>query len=110
LLQGVTILVIALLAVDYVADRLKKASDIPFPKLLALSVKVFVGYTALVVALPLVLPGADVSILKDFFTLIVAGFALAFGLGSAIAIGLGMKDAVAGVAKKKEKELDKILG
>jgi len=110
LLQGVTILVVALIGVDYVADRLKKAADIPFPKLLALSVKIFVGYTALVVSLPLILPGADVSILKDFFTLIVAGFALAFGLGSAIAIGLGMKDSIANVTKKKEKELEKILG
>ena len=110
LMQGVIIMVVALLGVDYVADRLKKASDIPFPRLLGLATKIFVGYTALVIALPLVLPGADVSILRTFFVLIVGGFALAFGLGSAIAIGLGMKDTVSSVSKKKEKEFDKFLG
>ncbi len=110
LMQGVVIMVVALLGVDYVSDRLAKASDIPFPKLLALVVKIFVGYTALVIALPLMLPGADVSILRTFFVLIVGGFAVAFGLGSAIAIGLGMKDTVASVSKKKEGEFAKILG
>ena len=110
LIQGVVVLVIALLAVDYVTDRIKKATDIPFPKMLAVVTKIFVGYTALVVALPLILPGADVSILRTFFVLIVGGFALAFGLGSAIAVGLGMKDTIASVTKRKEKELEKVLG
>lgn len=110
LIQGVVLLVVALMAVDYVTDRIKKAHDIPFPRMLALVTKIFVGYTALVVAMPLILPGADVSILRTFFVLVVGGFALAFGLGSAIAVGLGMKDTVASVTKKKEKELEKILG
>lgn len=110
LMQGVIIMVIALFGADYIANRLEKAPDLPFPRLLALSTKVFVGYTALVIALPLVLPSADVSILRTFFQLIVGGFALAFGLGSAIAIGLGMKDTIASVSKKKEREFEKILG
>lgn len=110
LMQGVIIMVVALLGVDYVSDRLAKAPDLPFPKLLSVSAKMFVGYTALVIALPLVLPGADVSILRTFFVLIVGGFAVAFGLGSAIAIGLGMKDTVASVSKKKESEFAKVLG
>lgn len=110
LMQGVIIMIVALFGADYVANRLEKASDLPFPRLLALSAKIFVGYTALVIALPLVLPSADVSILRTFFVLIVGGFAVAFGLGSAIAIGLGMKDTVASVSKKKEREFEKILG
>jgi hypothetical protein len=109
LMQGVIILVVALLGVDYVTDRLRKARDIPFINLMTMLAKVFVGYTAAVIAIPLILPGADVSILKTFFVLLVAAFAVAVGFGAAIALGLGLKDVVRDVGKKKEKDIQKLL-
>jgi hypothetical protein len=109
LIQGTVILVVALLAVDYVADRIRTSKEIPFANLVALLTKIFVFYTAAVIAIPLILPNADVSILKLFFTLMVGAFAVAIGFGSAIALGLGLKDVVRDVGKKKEKEIQKLL-
>ncbi len=109
LVEGTIIIVVALLAVDYVSDRFRKSKEVPFANLMAILLKVFVAYTAVVIALPLILPGADVSILRDFFILMVGAFAVAVGLGSAIALGLGLKDVVRDVGKKKEKHIEKLL-
>ncbi|MFH0973841.1 MAG: hypothetical protein V1817_03595 [Candidatus Micrarchaeota archaeon] len=108
LLQGATILVLALLAGDYVTDRIKE-SKAPFARSLGMAFEVFVIYTALVMALPLILPNADVDILKTAFILIVGGVVFAFSIGAAIAIGLGAKDSVAKLAKKKESDLEKLI-
>ena len=108
LIQGVVILMLALLAGDYVTDRIK-ASKVPFAKLFGMASEGFIVYTALVIALPQVLPNADVDILKTTFFLIVGAFALAVGLGLAIAIGLGTKDTIAAVAKKRQKTLERMV-
>ena len=108
LIQGVVILMLALLAGDYVTDRIK-ASKVPFAKIFGMALEGFIVYTALVIALPLVLPNADVDILKTTFFLIVGAFALAIGLGMAIAIGLGTKDTIAAVAKKRQKTLERLV-
>lgn len=108
LIQGAVILMLALLAGDYVTDRIK-ASKVPFAKLFGMALEGFIVYTALVIALPLVLPNADVEILKTTFFLIVGAFAVAIGLGLAIAIGLGTKDTIAAVAKKKQKTLERLV-
>lgn len=110
LVEGVVIMVVALLGADYVTDRLRKAKELPFPGTLSTLVKLFVGYTALVIAMPLVLPGADVEILRTFFTLLVGAFALAIGLGGAIALGYGLKDTVDAVAKERKNEMRKLIG
>ncbi|MEM0475860.1 MAG: hypothetical protein QW343_03635 [Candidatus Norongarragalinales archaeon] len=108
LVQGATIIVLALLAGDYVTDRIKE-SKIPFGRFLGVVFEIFVIYTALVMALPLILPNADVEILKTAFILIVGGVVFALALGFAIAIGLGAKDSVARLAKKKENDLEKLV-
>ncbi len=108
LIQGAVILMLALLAGDYVTDRIK-ASKVPFAKLFGMALEGFIVYTALVIALPLVLPNADVEILKTTFFLIVGAFAIAIGFGLAIAIGLGTKDTIAAVAKKKQKTLERMV-
>ncbi len=110
LVEGVVIMVVALLGADYVTDRVRKAKELPFPGTLSTLVKLFVGYTALVIAMPLVLPGADVEILRTFFTLLVGAFALAIGLGGAIALGYGLKDTVDTVAKERKNEMRKLIG
>ena len=108
LLQGIAILILALVGGDYVTDRIK-ASHIPFARFIGIVFEVLVVYTALVISLPLILPNADVEILKNAFTLIITGVVFAFSLGFAIAFGLGAKDVVRDVAKKKEKDLEKLF-
>jgi len=106
--QGVAIMVIALLAGDYLTDTIKR-STVHFRNLLGWILEAFIIYTAIVIALPLFLPNADTSILRTAFMLLLGAVALAFGLGLAIAIGLGMKDSIARVAKKKEDDLEKLV-
>ncbi len=107
-IQGTAILIIALLAGDYLTDAIKR-SAIPFRNLVGWIIEAFVVYTAIVMALPLFLPNADVSLLRMAFLLLLGALAVAFGFGLAIAIGLGLKDTVAHVAKRKEADLDKLV-
>lgn len=108
LIQGAVIMVLAMLAGDYVTDKIKAAS-FPFAKMIGMLLEVFIIYSALVIALPLLLPSADVEILRSTFLLVVGAFAVAFGAGMAIAIGLGMKDTVSDIASRRKKELEKLI-
>ena len=69
LIEGVIVIVAALLFGDFIADRIRKAHGVPFAGSLGLATKIFVGYTAIecAAAHP---PGAD-DIPKTFFILIV---------------------------------------
>ena len=107
LVQGVIILLAGLMGGDYVTDKMKTAKKIPFINTIAILVEVFIAYNALVIALPLLLPSADPSLLVTSFLVVLAALAFALSLGAAIAIGFGMKDAVASVAAKHK---DKING
>ena len=109
LLQGVIIVMAALMAGDYVTDRMKESKKIPFANSLAILVELFIAYNALVIALPMLLPAADPSLLVWSFLVLLGAFALALGLGLAIAIGLGLKDTVADVAKKHKDKFHKLL-
>ncbi len=109
LVEGIVILAIALFGAEYVAEKISRDKDIPLGRGIATAIKLFVGYTAVVIAMPLILPGADVEILKLAFLLLLGALSLALGLGLAIAIGLGTKDTVASIAKGKAKELEKLI-
>lgn len=106
LVRGLIVLVAALFAADYVKEKMKGAR---FANTIALLIKIFVGYTALVIALPFLLPGADTEILKTAFTLVVSSVAVAVGLGVGIALGWGLKDTVSDVAKKKKKLIEDLI-
>ncbi|MCX8174867.1 MAG: hypothetical protein N3E51_01535 [Candidatus Micrarchaeota archaeon] len=106
LVQGVIILMAGLIAGDYVTDRMKKSKGVPFANTLAIIVEIFIAYNALVIALPMLLPASDPSLLVWSFLVVLSALALAVGLGAAIAIGLGMKDVVAELAKKHKSKLD----
>jgi hypothetical protein len=106
--QGATILVLAMLGGDYITDKVK-GSKLPFSKLIGVLLEVFIVYSALVIALPLLLPNAEVDILRSTFLLVVGAFAVAFGAGLAIAIGLGMKDTVASIAKNRQRTIEKLV-
>ena len=109
LVQGVIILLAGLMGGDYVTDRMKTAKKIPFINTIAILVEVFIAYNALVIALPLLLPSADPSLLVTSFLVVLAALAFALSLGSAIAIGLGMKDAVASVAAKHKDKINSLF-
>ncbi|OIO25452.1 hypothetical protein AUJ14_04270 [Candidatus Micrarchaeota archaeon CG1_02_55_22] len=110
LIEGVIIIVAALLFGEYVSQRIKNAKELPFSKTVGTMAQVFIAYTAFVIALPRILPGVDVSILQTFFILVVGAVAVALGVGFAIALGLGLKDTVNSVAKEQKGEFKKIFG
>ena len=109
LVQGLVILLAGLMAGDYITDKMKKSKSIPFANTLAIAVELFIAYNALVIAMPMLLPAADPSLLIWSFLVVLAAAAFAIGLGAAIAIGLGSKDAVADVMKKHKDKFNKLL-
>lgn len=109
LVQGLVILLAGLMAGDYITDRVKEHKKMPFANPVAIVIELFIAYNALVIAMPLLLPAADPSLLIWSFLIVLAAFGIALGLGAAIAIGLGMKDAVSDVAKKHKSKLDALL-
>jgi hypothetical protein len=109
LVQGLVVLLAGLIAGDYITDRMKQNKSIPFANTLAILVEVFIVYNALVIAMPMLLPASDPSLLIWSFLVLLAAFAFALGLGLAIAIGLGLKDTVAEIAKKNRGKFAKLL-
>jgi len=109
LAQGLIILLAALMAGDYLTDRIREHKKLPFANTIGIIVELFIAYNALVIALPLLLPAADPSLLVWSFLVLLAAFAIAVGFGAAIAIGLGMKETVAGIAKKHKDKFDRLL-
>ncbi|MCX8195110.1 MAG: hypothetical protein N3G22_03340 [Candidatus Micrarchaeota archaeon] len=109
LIQGLAILLAALVAGDYITDKIKESRKIPFANTLAILIEVFIAYNALVIAMPLLLPAADPSLLIYSFLIVLGAFGLALGLGGAIAIGLGLKDVVSEVAKKNKDKFSRLM-
>lgn len=109
LVQGLVVLLAGLIAGDYITDRMKKSKAIPFANSFAIIVELFIAYNALVIAMPMLLPAADPSLLVWSFLVVLAALAFALGLGFAIAIGLGMKDTIGEVAKKNKDKLARLL-
>lgn len=108
LISGIVILVTALLIGDYITDRIKR-SKLNFANPIAVVIKVFIAYNALVIALPVLIPQADTTLLVTSATLALGAVFFALGLGMAISIGLGTKDMVKSIAKKKQHKIEKIL-
>ncbi|MCX6771388.1 MAG: hypothetical protein NTX79_05010 [Candidatus Micrarchaeota archaeon] len=109
LAQGLVILLVALMAADYLTDRIKESKKLPFANGIGIIVTLFIAYNALVIAMPLLLPAADPSLLVWSFLVLLSAFAIALGFGAAIAIGLGMKDTVAEIAKKNRDKFSRLL-
>jgi len=109
LVQGLIILIVGLWAGDYLTDRIKEHKNMPFANTVGNVIELFIAYNALVIAMPMLLPAADPSLLAWSFLVLLSAFALALGLGGAIAIGLGTKDAVADVVKKHKNKINNLL-
>jgi len=109
LFQGLVILMTGLVAGDYITDRIKANKKMPFANTLGIIVWVFIAYNALVISMPMLLPAADPSLLVWSFLIVIAAVGIAVGLGSAIAIGFGLKDTVSEVAKKHKGKIESLL-
>lgn len=109
LLQGLAILVLALFLGDFITGKIRKSKAFPLSGLVATVIQVIIAYTAFVMALNLIFPSVDISILVNMFNLFFGALAVGSGLGIAIALGLGLKDSVAAIAKRKEKDIEKAL-
>ena len=109
LVQGVIVLLAGLMFGDYITDRMKTAKKVPFINPLAILVEVFIAYIAIVMALPLLLPAADPSLLITAFLVVLSALAFALSLGTAIALGLGLKDTVNDVAKRHKDKINSLF-
>jgi hypothetical protein len=109
LAQGLVILLAGLVAGDYLTDKIKESKKLPFSNSIGILIELFIAYNALVIAMPLLLPAADPSLLVWSFLVLLSAFAIALGFGAAIAIGLGMKDTVSELAKKHKDKFNKLI-
>ncbi|MFH1587272.1 MAG: hypothetical protein ABID38_05420 [Candidatus Diapherotrites archaeon] len=108
--QGLAIVVVALYAGAYIGNIIRKAQKIMFAHQVAMGLQIFIGYISLVLALDLLLPGVNTSILKDLLLLLMGALIIAFGLGVGLATGLGLKDAIAKAASKNQEAFDALMG
>ncbi|MEM2948499.1 MAG: hypothetical protein QXY05_03725 [Candidatus Anstonellales archaeon] len=106
--QGIILLIATLFVADYIANRINK-SKVMFANALAIVVEVFIVYNGVVLSLPALMPSADTSLLKDAFMIVLGAFAIAFAIGAGLALGLGLKDTISTIAKKKQRTIEKLL-
>ena len=109
LIQGLIIIVGAVVLGDFFAKVIRGTKEDAFNNMVAFIVQVFTVYLGVVMGLPLILPGVDVSILQTAFTWFVITIAVAVGAGAGIAVGLGLKDAISQSAKRHQKLFDQIF-
>jgi len=109
LIEGVILLVVGLVVADYITDRMKTVKKIPFVNGIAMVIEVFIIYVAAVMALPLMLPTVKPDLLENSFNIVLTAVCFSVGLGLAIAMGLGLKDAVADVAKKHKDKIGRLF-
>ena len=110
LVKGMIILIVALLLADYITSLIQKTKEVPFGGIVGIIIQLFFAYIALVLSLPLILPGVNVAILTRAFELFFGAAAVAFGVGFALALGFGLRDAVASAARKHQSVFDDMFG
>jgi len=109
LVPGAVVLIITMMAAEFITNKIKASKDVAFANLIGVVVEVFIVYNGVVIAIPQLLPSADVSLLKSTFNLAVTAVVISLGLGGAIAIGWGLKDAVGEIADRKMKDFEKLV-
>jgi hypothetical protein len=97
-LEGIIIILIGYAFGEYVSRKIRETKT-PYSELVAKAVFFLVLYIAIALALPFV--GIDPFIVNAILLVIIGSV----GVGLAIAIGLGLKDTIARIAKKYESKL-----
>ena len=98
LIKAIVVIVIGYALTDYVSKSIRDTKK-PFSDLLANSVFFLMMYITIAMALPMI--GIDTTLINAILLIILGSI----GLGLAIAIGLGLKDTIARLAKKYERKL-----
>ena len=109
LVQGLAIIIGAILLSEYIVNMIRATHKLALSAVFATVIQVFIAYIALVLALPLILPGIQTSILETAFELFIGAASIGIGLGLAIAFGWGFKDAISISAKKHGKMFDRMF-
>lgn len=109
--QGVAIIVATLFVAAYITNIIKKQQRVLFAKQLALGLQIFIGYIALILALPLILPnvGGEAAILSRLLELLITAIIVAFGLAVGLSLGLGLKDPISKAAQKNQQLFDDVF-
>lgn len=107
-LEGLLVIIAAVYLGDIVATKVKEAKTF-WAGVLATLLQVAIIYFGVVMALPL-FGIRNIEILVEAFRWVMVAFAVGIGGGTALAIGLGMKDVIAEIAREKKEDIRKFLG
>ena len=72
--------------------------------------EIFVIYVGIIIALPIILPAAETTILLDILRLAMITIVIAVGLGVGLAIGLGFKAPIERAALANQDMFDALVG
>jgi hypothetical protein len=111
LAQGLVLIVATLYVAAFISNTIKSKKDLFMSHQLALGVQLFLGYLAIVMALPLILPGlgTQIQILENLLVLFIQAVILAFGLAVGLSFGLGLKDPISKAALKNQDIFDSLF-
>ena len=110
LIEGLAVIVGALFFGDFVSDKIRKRGIFAFKQQAATFVEIFIIYIGVIIALPIVLPAAETTILLDILRLAMMTIVIAVGLGVGLAIGLGFKAPVERAALANQEMFDALIG
>ncbi len=100
LIEAIIIVILGYVFAEYVKNEFEK-TKIAYSEFMSRIIFWLITYISVALALPLI--GIDATIVNSILLIIMGSF----GLGLAIAIGLGLKDVIRDIAKKKSKSLMK---
>jgi len=98
LVEAVIIVVLGYIFAEYIKNEFEK-TKITYSTFMSRVIFWLITYISIALALPLI--GIDATIVNSILLIIIGSF----GVGMAIAIGLGLKDVIRDIAKKKSKSL-----
>lgn len=108
LAQGIVVIVAALFIATYLANTIR-GSKMLMGRQLAVAIQILIAYVALILALPSVLPNIDTTVFLKILEYFMLALIFAFGLGTGLAFGLGLKDSISKAANKNQKIFDDMI-
>jgi hypothetical protein len=94
-ITGLLVLIFSIVLSRFASERIRERS-LTFGQIFAVGVESTIVFFGIVISMPLLVRGVDVSILSDAFKILMVGVSLGMG----IALGLGLKDSVAEVSSR----------
>src|SRR3989338_1153309 len=110
LIEGIAVLVGPLFLGDFISEKIRRRGIFAFKDQVASFVEIFVIYVGIIIALPIILPAAETTILLDILRLAMITIVIAVGLGVGLAIGLGFKAPIERAALANQDMFDALVG